>query len=505
LDQEEAEEKFKVRLAQHDVVLMLNLMEWEKQEDKQVMDLVSKSLKNLAHGKELKITHVLPEDFRKHLGEEYISWIPPGSIEVARSRFFCNLANLFTTCTKPGKVLVCLNPEPNKATFTYKYGLSEELGLTYEHFLELIAEGRIILRREARPTRYNADFYREIFDACEHVGYLPFRLDLALRELSTLIKLALIAEKMRIPLEEDWDWEKIVLIKRPEYDIKKIMEDVGKLFDKDTLDVISKEDVLRDPDALLRAAATWVHDLRILGFEKLTGNVSKLANTEKVLAYYILRGYRHHLIEPFMSLFGQQHYDNEDIEIMTFLRVIPNDLSVIWKEEVLAASPASLRLSCDPFETNIVVKPDADEAWRFIKSYEDEEIMEASSSFMRSAKLYDFDATLRNYGKLSQIVQERVNNEHKAWFKRSKRVKASLYMGVGLAASAGAIEGFQKLHWLLKEIPYIYPFLPEVIKRLLKGAKLTADKATVWLVDHWPFAEKGFPFILCKYDIRPEE
>lgn len=479
---------------------MVNLKEWDEQREEQI-ELVGKVFQNFMRRKKIKAGDVLLDDFRKRLEKGHVCWWPPSSIGLDKTKPTRYLASLFMPNPMPKTVLVPLNNLPDKTTFMYDYGLSEELGVSYELFLDLVTTGRIILHRTSPGSKYKADFYQEIFKACKSAGYLPCQLSHALGHLSVLIKMALIAEKMQIQREEGF--MDFMLKSHPQYDIEKIRENFENILDKDTLQVIGG-DTHYTPGQIIDRASLCVHNLRVLGFERLTKKVLEFVPKSKVHTWYLLDAYTRYLVSPFThGLFGQQCYDTRHVEEMTFLRIIPDGLSDVWKT-IISASPTSFRLNYDPFETNIMLKPDANEILRFIKKYEDKESDKIASSFARSAHLYDFDEAMRNYKKLSEIIQERISKEHEAWFKRSKYVKATLYMGIGLTASAGAMAGFQKLHWLLKEVPYIFPTLPYVLKELLKSTKLTVERTTGWLIDHWPFVEKGFPYLLYKYDIKPE-
>lgn len=484
------------------MIFLVDLKEWQEEEQKQAVELMFSSFAKVDRGKKIKIRDVFPDDFRKHLEKGFTDWVPPGGIKAVKTYPNRNLASLLTTVPVPKVVLIPLNPHPDKYTFMYNYGLARELGLTYEHFLELVATGRIVLHRMSPPTSYKADFYQEIFDACENANYLPCQASRMLTVLSWHYKVSLVAKEMQIPMVDGF--RKFVVRSNPQYDYGKTNHYVRSVFDEDALDPL-RRDWPQSNGVILGRASFNIHNLRVLGFEKITEEILKLMDESKVQTWHLLNAYHHFLVSPFIEgFFGELHYDILDVMNMTFLRIIPDDLSAIWKD-MLTASPASMRLTFDPFEANIVVEPDSDELWKFIRNYEDRETEKNLVSFTEAAKAYDFDEASRNYEKISEIVRERINTEYKAWMKRSKCVRATLYMGVGLTASAGAIAGFQKLHWLLREVPYIYPALPYMVKQLIESTRLAVNKTTSWLVDHWPFAEKGFPYILFNYGKNPEK
>lgn len=472
---------------------MLDLKQLDEEYENQLSELASKCLRELIGGKEVNILKLIPEDSRKKLKDGYIHWIPPGNRYRAKEKFIGNLAWLFSSYLRPRRILAPLIPCPDKASFTDCYGLSEELGLTYKDFLKLVKDGDIILYADKHLTKYTPSFYREIFKACENQGYLPSHFPPYVR--CTMCRYSL----AKITLQKDIDTLEF-LKKHKEWDPNFVEEEAKRYF-RDWKEKISHIIWGKSGIDVVKDVASRVLTLRAVGFEALTNVVLKLAEKDPVKGYSALFLYDEYLISPCCdALLGQIYYDLEDLEAMAFLKIFQN----FPPEDISIASPASLRLVCKPFKASMVTMPIRDELSKFIEgSKSEKELINYVVSFQYDAQEYDIDGILNNYRRLSEVVEERINQEHAEWFKRSKRVKAFAYIGFGLTAVTGVNFYWHKLHWMLKEIPYMYPFLPEALKKTLRAVKFTTDKISRWLVKKWPFVEKGLPFVLWKYDIPP--
>lgn len=481
---------------------MLNLWQLEKEDKRRCDEHALKACSVFAKEGNIRVLDLIPDDLCRHLEGGHAYWVPPGGIPKAKERPIGNLASLLSSGLRPEKILLPFFPEPDKNRFKQFYGLSRELGLTYENFLDLIGNGKLLLHTALPLTDYKAKFHHEIFKACQRQDYLPSHFT-SVSLFLWIIKATQVTAKEKLPFTEE-GLDK-TLERHPEYDKRFIKAEATRLFGY-RKEEISREMQMPEKD-VLDAVCTWIERLRIFGFETLTKNVLELAGKDLLVGFWLLKAYDQYLIGPcFPALFGERSYDLTDVKNMSFMRVIPEDLSIAW-EDLLYATPSSTRLTCDPFEANIAVEPEEIELQKFVTKYEDEELTNHVFSFQKAAQKYDFDETLRNYKKISEIVQERINKEHEEWFKRSKRIKTIIHMGLGLTAAIGAGAGLEKLHWMHEEIlRYIKPLVSGMFGKILeKSIGRSLDEVSAGLVEKWPFAEKGLPFVFYKFDIEPSK
>lgn len=475
------------------------MQELEKEDERRCDEHALKACSAFGKGRDVSVLDLVPDDLCRHLESGHVYCIPPGSVRRAKGRPLYNLASLLSSGLRPEKILLPFFPEPDKNTFKQVYGLSKDLGLTYENFLELIRNGNLLLHAAFPLTEYKAEFHREIFKACEGQDYFPSHLT-SVSLFMWITKVTQITAKETSFTKEGLEK---VLERHSEYDQRFIKGEATRLFGR-WKEEISREMQIREED-VLDSAWTFIFRSRIFGFEVLTKKVLGLARKDPVFGFNVLQLYDRYLIGPcFPALFGESFYDLKDVETMSFLRVIPNDLSIVW-EGFLFTAPSSMKLICDPFEANIVVEPKEDELVKFITRYEDEELTNHMVSFQKAAQKYDFDEILRNYEKLSEIVHDRVNREHEECFRRSKLIKTTIRMGLGLTGAIGAGAGFEKLHWMPQEmLRYAKPFLSGIFGKILERTMTPGvDKVSAWLVEKWPFAEKGLPFVFWEYGVRP--
>jgi hypothetical protein len=140
------------------------------------LERISKNLERAAKHEHVSVLDLMPDDFGGMLrGKSYAYWRPPGSPEIVKKRPRLNLASFLSSPEAVGaqRILVPLIPLGGKAEFKYEYGLSEELGVTFEDFMRLVEEGRLVLQLAGPPSEYDADFYKGLFTACKRAGYTP--------------------------------------------------------------------------------------------------------------------------------------------------------------------------------------------------------------------------------------------------------------------------------------------------------------------------------------------
>jgi hypothetical protein len=138
---------------------------------------VEKALERMVKDERVGVLDLMPDDFGRMLREagSRAYWIPPGSPEVAEERPFTNLAVLLSRPEVRGaqRILVPLNAYRSEAEFKHRYGLSEDFRITFEDFVRLVEEGRLVLTLNESPDRYSADFYKGLFKACERAWVRP--------------------------------------------------------------------------------------------------------------------------------------------------------------------------------------------------------------------------------------------------------------------------------------------------------------------------------------------
>jgi len=464
----------------------MDLEEWKKLENESMKEIISKTIKKIEDGKKISILDLLRDDFRKGLeGKEYRPWFPPLKMEMVKQRPKFNLATCLISL-KSDVILAPLNAYSNKAEFTYRYGLSKNLGITYDKFLELIREGKIWLFLTGSPTFYKAEFYKEIFNACKKQGYIPQFTTYLISRFMGEEKIASISKAKGIPFEE-------ACKNHPEYSYENTEETTKKLIDKKSVEELSK--ILHyDVETTLCEIATRLFLLRTFGFEQLASLSQKIIQREKILGYHVLNYYTKYLIEPCnAALFSQMTYDFIDLKRMAFLR-LPRLSNV---GNLLSYCPANLRTTIGSLDENIILKADSNEVTTFLKKYENKEIKENTAKFVKSSNQYDFDMVLKSYKKLSEIIEEKYNKELKDWFKRSKIAKVTAYLGIGFTAAVGVYYAYRHFPNLTEKI---LSYLPK--KELIDEYRVTAEKLSDVLVKKWPFAEKGLPFIMWEYGIK---
>lgn len=478
-----------------------------KKLDKQVFRLaeenVVKNLEKLSRGQEISILSFLDDELYPRLrGKGYGLWVPPRDPERVKAAPYKNLTNLLLSPLRPQPILMLLDIFPDKATFRYMLGLSEQFGITYEKFVELVTDGTIILILSQLPSHFKSDFYEEIFHACDKQGYFPPITCSRISGFMARLKIRDLASKEGILLQSRW--QERVLQKNPEYDYRENRNRITKIMSNGTLDKIMGESLLFDRDSVIDLAATALTDLNCFGFEQLSSIADKVMKKDDYYGFEVLDDYKDHLIYPCnIGLLGLLEYDLEDVAITKHLRKADDKSSSLREDDegVLASSKPALSLVTAPFEANILSDPDPQEVDRFIEE-PDPELCKNTIRLKNAANLYDFSELQSSYEKLAEIVSERYNKEFEDWFKRERIVKGTLRLGTGFTALAEAMTGWGNMNWLLKEYPLMGEISPTILQ-IIEG--ISEKDVSRFLVRKWPFAEKGLPFVLWKYEMKPED
>jgi hypothetical protein len=185
-----------------------DLRSFHEREVADAVERTEKTLERMMKGGRVSVLDLMPDDLGRMLREagSYAYWIPPGSLKDAKERPLGNLGAFLSGLEVRGaeRIIVPLNVVHSKAEFEYGYGLSEELGITFEDFSRLVEDGRLVLVLSGGPHRYGVDFYKVLFKACERAGYTPPFAPPRIHHFMSRIKLDGLAEKERIPREEGW-------------------------------------------------------------------------------------------------------------------------------------------------------------------------------------------------------------------------------------------------------------------------------------------------------------
>jgi hypothetical protein len=465
----------------------------KKQEIADATEKIEKSLEKAQKGEHISILDLMPDDFGEILRrvESYSYWEPPGDSKIAEERLIGNLASFLSRPEVRGtqRIVAPLVVARSKAEFKHKCGLAEGLGVTFERFKQLVEEGRLMLKLSGDPARYRADFYKDLFTACERAGYTPPFSSLRIDQFVRLVRLIELAAKEGVPPEEGW--QDLVLNKYPYLDLKKCLEDVNAILNEEVVRKLKtklKTISMEEEDSIQAMLASDLFSLRAWGFGKIAYHGLELMKKDAVLGASILSDFKYYTVGGVdMALGGLRLFDDADASAMVFLGLKPVELPC----------PASLSLASQKsIECSVITEPDRYEVEGFLKKGSDIELASCVREFQRAANDYDLVKAIDYYERLGIIVSERYDEEVKDWFRRSKIMRGTVHGGLILTSSA--ITSFLSIH---PGLNLLLNILLNISQRLLQEH---VERLSGWLVEKWPFAEKGLPFFLWKYGIKPE-
>ncbi|NQE04472.1 hypothetical protein C5S32_01255 [ANME-1 cluster archaeon GoMg1] len=482
----------------------MNPLELEERENKEGYDFVFKCLDKTLRGEKVEIKDLVPE-LKEISNKSYSLFTHPGNPETAMTRPITNIGNVLATGISE-YIIFPLELFNTKKDFEYYNGLSKTCGLTFEDFLEHVREGEIKPILVTSPKEYDHSenigkyFYRDVFEACEDLDYVPPYPSWRVVRLFEEIKLAKIAKDEDIPIEEGWGNK--VREKHPKYSMEKCNEDSKDLLDIDTIKRIEKEDF---NEKVIMTAGISLFDLRLFGFEGLADIGLEIGKNDPYFGYHILNAYDSYLIRPCVdALFGHIHYDYGEIKAMSFLRVLTGNSEKYW-EQILYSSPASSSIIVKhPIKLNIIKKPNRKELKGFLKNREEQERNKCSLDIMNAFNDADLNKVYGSYEKLGEVIEEGINKELESWFEKEKITKSFLRFGSRfIAGSPGLIklfEGFKNNPELEILITVAGCMASEEVADVIRNIN-PKDVVKFW-AKTWPFTRYGLPFVLWEYDYR---
>jgi hypothetical protein len=493
----------------------VDLEEWFKEEDEKASEVVSLLLGRVGRGEKISLLDFVPEYENILRDKTYGLWIPPGSIQIMLQRPVTNLANMLDKGKPvPSILLVPLNACRSKAEFMTVYGLAPDKGgPPYETFLQEIREGRILPIITENPTHYKADFYQEIFKACEEgeIKQLPpfplYRTTLFMKRFSLIVS----AIWDRIPLEEGW--EDLVLQKHSEYEFESWKNEARNILSDEAVQIIQKKyPFMQDKELVASTVATRAYELSVFGFSSLANRSPELLREDPLLGYSVLEVYVNYLVSGYSNgLGGLRMYDRVDLENMTILGLLREPgllsrfLGAIKKrkgaptlEEAIMASPADFSVVGSAVELPIVARIDVDDLRNSLKRGRDGELEKNMLEAMRAFHSYDFAKFREKNETINEIIAERISKETRSYYRWSKIAEATFVAGGTLTLAAGAMAVYQHLQPLLS----LYSvFAGKTFEAMIKNREYVAK----WLVSRWPFQQKGLPYHLWLHNIKPDK
>jgi len=432
-------------------------------------------------GERISLLDFVPEHRKILSNTTYGLWIPPGSIETMLKRPVRNLANMLDRgMPVPSVLLVPLFSLRDKREFIYSYGLVPERGgISYNSFLQAVRDGRIIPFLVENPAFYKADFYKEIFKACEESenpffpSFWPQRISSFMeREANNRYSM----ESLRRRAERILSDEKAELIRREYRSLR------GE----------EKGHIVKD-------ISIFAHDLYSFGFSSLADLCIDLLERTHY-GYHALRCYYDYLVSGYTEgLGGMRIYDRESARNMMLLG-ITKDADKIGRNvnDLIWASPAGLSVVGEEARLPVVIKFDEDDARKCMERERDKELEETMLNLIRGFHEYDFRKFVEESERMNEILR-RVGEETKEYYKRSKKAKWIITTGGTLALAVGIESAFQQL----KPLPLIIvTAIEKVIERSIEDI---VERVARWLVVKWPFQQKGLPFYLWYHEIKPVE
>jgi hypothetical protein len=463
--------------------VVTSLKDLHSLKEREVVDAEERILKGLERAMEggrVGVLDLMPDDFGRTLkgAGSYAFWTPPGDPEVAEAMPIASPASFLSSPEVRGarRIVVPLHVARNKAEFKREYGLSERLGVAFEDFMRLVEEGRLVLTLTASSDRYSADFYKDLFKACERAGYTPPRSGLRVDAFARYIRLVELAVKESIPPRKGW--KDLLLERHPNLSPDKCMEDVKALLNEEALKEL--EIIFMEEGSTQRMLAAYLLSLRVWGFERIANCCLELMRRDAMLGAAILHDFHYYYVGGVVdALGGARLFDDLDARNLAASRLRP--------EEQLPP-PASLSLAVQrPVECLVVRRPNRDDVRSLLKEGPDDELASCVGGFQRAANDYDLVGAVNHYERLREVVSKRYDGELKDRFRRSKVVRGSMRGCIGLTSSAIALHSI--------------PAGLTVLLSVLKGGEVWrgVEELPSWLAEGWPLLEKGLPFFLWKY------
>ena len=400
---------------------------WEKKDREKSSEYLDKALEKLSKGQKIDwFEDILPEF--KDLKEESYAVLHP-AISPEECEFFptSNLGLLLGSGIY-SKVLIPLRPYLDKSTFKFRYALSENIGarISFEQFLSLVKDGKLKICLIASPKNYTTELYREIFKSCDELPIFPnYRTSVFINRM----KLASIAISSKIEPSEHW--LEMMLKLHPEYGFRNCVEESRHAFG-DYLKTIGQQRDIPSEQNAAEVIATELWQLRSLGFERLAELVLRCTSINEKLGDRMLSSYHEFLVAPVITdLFAFQNYGVQDIQEMSFLKVLPKRLETIWKD-VISSSPISSSVTSPQIGLDAVMLKGT-ELLRLIENFHDDsnagKLRQNVVDVNTSLGKFDIQQAERGFDRVDEIITESINSEVKSYEKKGRIVNHLLRLG----------------------------------------------------------------------------
>jgi hypothetical protein len=462
---------------------MIDITQWELENSKENSEANKAIFETINRGSTLSLLDLAPQ-FRDILEDHtYGWWSPPNETDDLKNPAR-RLITTLTTAFSPEVVLVPLVYHiRNKGEFVKSYGLTEEYGILFEDFLDLVKLGRIRLFIPSKPSSYTSSFYQEIFRKCrecEQGSYLPPQYSARFSSVTAF-------GNLKQEFGSDLNREKLAeILDRDKFGIQYWQNLAKGLISNISLSEAQIE--LHSKGMGTDACELYLSgfpDLIDLLFEKLSNNPRLLEIVLRYYSYYLIKGYSD-------GLGGLRFYAPRDVGRMSFYRLIPKKEREKLRK-LIECSPAAATVITNPLDSLLISRPDHAEVKRVIKSDLDNEVKNEIIELQRSihnSNLVDLIAKSRN---IDEILTERLNQETSEHYRYSKLIKSKVRIcgtfGLGLALEAASTITAPGT------IPLgLSTLLGMAIEQKFLGKQL--DHVGRSLAKKWVFRDKGLPSVL---------
>ncbi|MEM2178219.1 MAG: hypothetical protein QW272_05305 [Candidatus Methanomethylicaceae archaeon] len=471
--------------------MVVDYKNWEKHEFERFIEIGERISDKLEKGEKISFTSLVPE-LNLNPSDHYTIWSIPGKPETKQIDPICNLENLTLLYNK---IMIPIYLYPSKQDFEYRYAMS------FETLIEEIKNNpnRYIPILVAFPlTDYKkAGFYNALFKICQEI-YGQYPTPLYLR--STSVKLYL-----RITPHEKTLSNKEILQKFSKFHFNYILnKELKTVFDRNEEAIFciaykyhSSKEIIK------RYTVSDLQGLRIFEYEEYANIVLDIYNKTKnfELLYFLLRLYNRYLISPINSLGAFQNYRMDDLEAMTFLRIIPLEktdiLNLRDRFRMIANSPATRSFITLPsYKMNVFLNRITD-----IKTLNKiHEIAERHKKETKELANYrkmiaegNLNEALLSFKKM-ELVYKQISDEIKEWQQREKIAEWSIEAGTTILSGIPTILSNIPSEWKL----VILIFTNLLAKFLKKKLDPKSIVESIYDVKSWPWYEKGIPYLYWK-------
>ena len=449
-------------------------------------------MEKLSRGKKIDIFEDIVPEFKDLKGKSYAGLVAGGSIKICENFPKTNLGFLLKSGLYD-TVIFPMDCYPDKNSFKVAYGLSENRGcrLSFNHILNLIKNGKLRLTLTTAPIHYKADFYQDIFNRCEELpSYTGYRVTSIFHRM----RLAQIAMSEKVHAHE-------VLMLHPEYSLTKTLEEVEQTFGN-YLETWARKSGFKK-DVVISKFSTRLWDLRILGLERLAAISLRCAQLDKALGHAVMTGFFHYLAGPIMrELCAINNYSDLDIASMSFLKILPRKLEIVWKD-LLSSAPVSSSVASHQICLETVELKGL-ELLKFIEDFSDNKTTRALRQEVTNVNTalgtFDVYEAERSFKKVDEIITENINSEIKGYARKGRVSSHLLRLGKtftamaseGLLVLSGLMAATGKFEWAMTALASAG--LPVWLRERLN--QITPEDIVRWWSKTWSFEDHGIGFVL---------